>query len=201
MKGTFFSADFIIDENNSPRIIELNTDTACITSTLDSHFDFSGFKTLCSDNNITKITIIYKEFQSNFVNSFESYIESDMTFITEVDRVKEANSSIYTTLITDESDRFILRMAYDENAVFDSTYCKDRINLLNIFNENGVSGSTPEYYYSGSGVEYNTFMSTKSGSTEELFQVNSNHKLPDVVEKPHGDTPNANLHITKFTNS
>ena len=201
MKGTFFSADFIIDENNSPRIIELNTDTACITSTLDSHFDFSGFKTLCSDNNITKITIIYKEFQSNFVNSFESYIESDMTFITEVDRVREANSSIYTTLITDESDRFILRMAYDENAVFDSTYCKDRINLLNIFNENGVSGSTPEYYYSGSGVEYNTFMSTKSGSTEELFQVNSNHKLPDVVEKPYGDTPTANLHFTKFTNS
>ena len=85
--------------------------------------------------------------------------------------------------------------------VFDSTYCKDRINLLNIFNENGVSGSTPEYYYSGSGVEYNTFMSTKSGSTEELFQLNSNHKLPDVVEKPYGDTPTANLHFTKFTNS
>ena len=178
MKGTFFSADFIIDENNSPRIIELNTDTACITSTLDSHFDFSGFKTLCSDNNITKITIIYKEFQSNFVNSFESYIESDMTFITEVDRVREANSSIYTTLITDESDRFILRMAYDENAVFDSTYCKDRINLLNIFNENGTFN---QYYYSGSGVEYNTFMSTKSSSIRLFHEPNINCLMKKTI--------------------
>lgn len=197
MKGTFFSADFIIDENDSPRIIELNTDTACITSTLNSHFDFSGFKTLCSDNNITKITIIYKEFQSNFVKAFESYIESDMTFITEVDKIREANSSIYTTLITDESDRFILRMAYDENAVFDSTYCKDRVNLLNIFNENGVSGSTPEYYYSGSGVEYNTF-DTTDYDVFLGYQTNRNNRLPDIVEKPHGDTPHSNLAFGKF---
>lgn len=201
MKGTFFSADFILDENNSPRIIELNTDTACITATLDTHFDFTAFKTLCSDNSITKITIIYKPFQSNFVDYFEQYINTDMNFITEVDKIREATNSIYTTLISDEADRFILRMAYDENAVFDSTYCKDRINLLNLFTENGVSGSTPEYYYSSSAGEVNTLMSTKSGSTEDLFQINSNHRLPDVVEKPHGDTPTANLNFTKFTNS
>ena len=201
MKGTFFSADFIIDENYSPRLIELNTDTACITSTLDEHFDFTSFKTLCSTNNITKITIIYKPFQSNFANHFISYIASDMTFITEVKEVKEATNSIYTTVVSDEEDRFILRMAYDENAVFDSTYCKERINLLTLFTENGVSGSTPEYYYSGSTGEINTFMSTKSGSTEEIFQVNNNQRLPDIVEKPHGDTPKSNLNFLKFVNS
>ena len=34
MKGTFFSADFIIDENYSPRIIELNTREINIVNSL-----------------------------------------------------------------------------------------------------------------------------------------------------------------------
>ena len=40
MKGTFFSADFVKDENDNLRLLELNTDTACITDSLASIFIF-----------------------------------------------------------------------------------------------------------------------------------------------------------------
>ena len=36
MKGTFFSADFIIDESNNIKVLEFNTDTGIISETLDT---------------------------------------------------------------------------------------------------------------------------------------------------------------------
>ena len=54
MKGTFFSADFIKDENDNLRLLEINTDTACITYSLESRFDFSDWITIMQNNNITK---------------------------------------------------------------------------------------------------------------------------------------------------
>ena len=59
MKGTFFSADFIKDENDNLRLLEINTDTACITYSLESRFDFSDWITIMQNNNITKIVLIY----------------------------------------------------------------------------------------------------------------------------------------------
>ena len=58
MKGTFFSADFIVDESNNLRLMELNTDTACVTDTLDAYFDLTEFINLLQTNNITKNFLI-----------------------------------------------------------------------------------------------------------------------------------------------
>ena len=89
MKGTFFSADFIKDENNNFRLLEINTDTACITETLDDRFDFSDWITILQNNNITKIVLIYKQFQANVVEKIQSVMASDATFITDIELIKE----------------------------------------------------------------------------------------------------------------
>ena len=61
MKGTLFSADFVKDSNGDLRLLELNTDTGFIDQEL-VNFDFSGFLSVLSSNNITTLDIIYKPF-------------------------------------------------------------------------------------------------------------------------------------------
>jgi hypothetical protein len=173
MKGTLFSADFIKDESSNLRLLELNTDTAFIANTLSSRFDFTSFNTLLSDNTITELVVIYKFFHKNFIDVLETYISENATFITTFTRQLENRDSIYPEAVEDADDKFILRLAYDENALFDSTYCKDRANVQKLFYDNSATGSIPEFYYSGSDYNVNTLTS----------DLNEHSILPDVVVK------------------
>ena len=65
-------------------------------------------------------------------------------------------------------------MAYDEGALFDTEYCKERINVLTLFHANDATGSIPGFYYSGSSETYNTLVQ------EDL---NDHLILPDFVQK------------------
>ena len=179
MKGTLFSADFVIDESSNLRLLELNTDTAFVSVGLYNHFDFTDFFNLLSSNGITEMAVIHKHFQNNFVDHLEQAVASDATFITKFVKVKEFANTVYPTVITDESNRFILRLAYDENAVFDSTYCKDRVNVLKLFNENSGGTSVPEAYFSSSDGVINTLTSS----------INNNERYPDIVSKHKTQSP------------
>ena len=79
----------------------------------------------------------------------------------------------YPSQPTDASDKFILRL-HMMKALFDSTYCKERINVLTLFHENSATGSIPTFYYSGSSQTYNTLIQ------EDL---NDHFSLPDFAQK------------------
>ena len=180
MKGTLFSADFVTDEMSNLRLLELNTDTAFVSVGLYNHFDFTSFFNLLSTNSITHLVVIYKPMQKNFVEHLKAQVDASATFITNFEKIREYSDTIYPTAVTDSSDKFILRLAYDENAVFDSTYCKDRINVLKLFNENTASLSVPELYVSSSDGIINTLTSS----------LNNNIQTPDVVTKAFSHTTN-----------
>tara|TARA_B100001175_G_C19502944_1_gene639207 strand:+ start:64 stop:2427 length:2364 start_codon:yes stop_codon:yes gene_type:complete len=188
MKGTFFSADFIKDENDNLRLLEINTDTACITYSLESRFDFSDWITIMQNNNITKIVLIYKGFQDNVVEKIQSVMASDATFITDIELIKEEKNTIYPTAVADADDKFILRLAYDENALFDSTYAKGRTNILTLFADNDDLESVPEFFYEGSEKIYNTFTSS----------LHSGSSVPDAIRKNINDNPIDPLDFIKF---
>lgn len=184
MKGTIFSADFIKDADANLRLLELNTDTGFITNTLDgidSRFDFTEFISVLNSNSISELVIIYKSFHREFVDLLKVVIARDATFITTVTEQKEAITSIYPSSPTDSDSKFILRLAYDENALFDSTYCKHRANVQKLFYDNSATGSIPEFYYSGSSHEINTLRGS----------VNDHDTLPDFVVKPKSEAHKA----------
>ena len=174
MKGTLFSADFIKDADANLRLLELNTDTGFIANTLSSRFDFTSFISILNSNSITELVLVYKSMQRDFVALLKDTIATDATFITTVTEQVEDANTIYPTAVTDSSEKFILRLAYDENALFDSTYCKDRANVQKLFYDNSATGSIPEFYYSGSEYIVNTLTS----------DVNDHTLLPDFVTKP-----------------
>lgn len=190
MKGTLFSSDFIEDSNGNLRLLEVNTDTGFIQQTL-TVMDFTDFVSVLSSNNITEVVVIHKIFQTDFVNKLKEVLSTDATFITNVSTIVEESSTVYPTSVTDDVSKFILRLAYDESALFDSEYAKNTSNVLKLFTDNGDSGSITEYYQSGSIEGIHDFLPR---------EVNT-QLSPDVIIKDGVTTTSQPLKFVKLSKS
>ena len=165
MKGTLFSADFVKDGNGDSKLLEINTDTACIAS-LASSIDFTDFYSVLSDNSITDLQVIYKEFQEPILGRLEAQKPEGVT----ITKHKEIHSSIYPTAVSDAADKFILRMAYDENALLDAIYAKNDHNIHSLFHTSAESASLA--------------IPVKSGDMSNINYVLNGPTEPDFVVKP-----------------
>jgi hypothetical protein len=170
MKGTLFSADFVKDSTGNLRLLELNTDTGFWSSSL-SQLDFTEFFSVLSSNNINSLEVIYKPFQSRLVNFLSQSIQLQPN-ITSFVTYEEEISTIYPTNIEDSETKFILRMAYDESAIFDSTYCKSSFELHKLFIDTSETGSIPSMYISSSEFFY-----------DGLQRVVNSENIPDITIK------------------
>jgi len=174
MKGTLFSADFIEDQNGDFRLLEVNTDTNIPKSRL-GYMNYSELIDVLSDNNITKFTVINKpNIHSDWVLHLSSSLNASASFIDTFTIINENFNTIYPASVTDSEDTFILRMAYDEAAIFDSEYAKGKLNLLKLFADNDDSGSVVEFYHSSSGEGFYDLITPSFNASN----------LPDVVVKP-----------------
>jgi len=179
MKGTLFSADFVKDSTGNLRLLELNTDTGIVENEL-SNFNLTEFVNILQTNNITEIDIIYKPaIHSQIVTHISNHITENCEFISNINLHDENASTIYPTIIPDNDNKFILRMAYDESALFDSEYCKNRLNVYNLFTENSITDNCVAYYHSSSIGEFDTL-------TREVNPSN----IPDATIKDIDETHN-----------
>jgi hypothetical protein len=149
MKGTLFTADFVRKADGSLKLLEVNTDTAIQNSLVASQISWNEFIPVLTENSITDIQVLYKNVQKSIVDDLEqALIDADGGFT--LTRHIEGDTSIYPTVITDQAGRFILRLAYDASAVFDSTYASQDLNLYKLFIDNEEESKVPGLYYSGS---------------------------------------------------
>lgn len=179
MKGVLFSADFIKDSSNNLRLLELNTDTGVVEEQIQN-FNWQSLIDVLDANSITEVDVIYKTvFHETLVNELSSSIANSSTSVTSFNFYGEDRNTIYPISITDADNKFILRLAYDESAIFDSTYCKDRLNVYKLFNENSNTSDITQFYYSSSAETINTLDYTINPST-----------LPDASIKDISETFN-----------
>jgi intein/homing endonuclease len=172
MKGTLFSADFVKDSNGNLRLLELNTDTGIVQNEL-SNVNLTEFVNILQTNNIIELDIIYKpKIHSELVTYISNYITENCEFITSINLHDENIDTIYPSTVANTDNKFVLRMAYDESALFDSEYCKSRLNLYNLFTENNIRDYCAAYYHSSSLGEFDTL-------TREI----NNSNIPDVTIK------------------
>ena len=190
MKGTLFSADFATDSSDNLRLLEINTDTG-IPSAAFTYFDYSPLYPVWDSNTITEIHVIYKDFQSDFLNHFSSSIAADYTgSALTFHKVIEEGTTIYPTTVADADDRFILRLAYDEAAILDSTYAKNNLNILELFTDNDNTASAASYYYSSS-----------DGTVDTLDRTFNSNNMPDIVVKDTSTTMYQPLKFYKIGHS
>jgi len=167
MRGTFFSADFVEDNNGNLRLIELNTDTTIVDSQIDD-IDWSGLISVLSSSNCTELNVVYKPYlHEGIVNDLSASIQANAPFIVGFGKHEENIYSLYPMAVDDSDGKFVLRMAYDEGAIFDSTYCKSRKEMLRLFSD-ATSGSyvVPFYHSSSADGVANTLDYSINGSTQ-----------------------------------
>ena len=148
MKGTLFSADFVRDNSGNPRLLELNTDTTIIDGIQDNVLDYTDFHSVLSSNNITEVHVVFKGFHSALVNHMSASVAANVAGVTTWTETEEEHTTVYPTAVSDASDKFILRMAYDENALLDSTYAKTDFNTYKLFADNSNDASVVQIYHS-----------------------------------------------------
>lgn len=183
MKGTLFSADFITDQDGNERLLELNTDTQ-VYGGFESELSFDPLIDVLTDNSasIKEVHVVYKEnIHSNFEALLSSSIATNAPWITTYEQHKIAATSIYPTSPTDSGSRFILRCAYNENAILDSTYAKGTFNALKLMYQNDATGSIPELYHSSSAGYYNTLISATLPTQTNVPHLVRKH----TVEQTH----------------
>jgi len=170
MKGTLFSADFVKDSTGNLRLLELNTDTAFTSGAL-SHVNFTDFVNVLSTNTINEVHIIGKPMHENFIEYLSQSLHT-LGFIDTFSKTIESANTIYPTIVEDSSTKFILRCAYDESAIFDSTYCKQKEEIFSLFYDNNDTGSLAEFYISSSNLNIDC-----------LRKENNSQFIPDVAVK------------------
>lgn len=179
MKGTFFSTDFVKHKDGDYRFIELNTDTSeGDINSFSSGIDLTEWFQFLQDSNIDTVEIIYKrKLHAQIVDVFKEKISADATFITNIVEHIENIDTVFPTEVEDANNKFILRLAYDENAVLDSVYAKNSLNPLLLLNENNSGGDCLPLYYSSSTDYVNT------------LEISTNPtNLPDLVVKSNSNT-------------
>ena len=164
MKGTLFSADFVKDNSGNPRLLEINTDTNIIADTHDDVIDYSAFHTLLNDNSISEVHVVAKVFHQPWLAKLSASIAANCPAVTTFNETIEEVTTVYPTAVADAEDKFILRMAYDENAILDSTYAKTDFNTYKIFADNSNNDSVVQIYHSSSLGEVDTLPQQFNGA-------------------------------------
>jgi len=179
MKGTLLSFDYVKSPEGDLKFIEMNTDTTVAASVIDTAFNWDGLFTVMNGVSATKLDVIYKpQIHQRIVNHLSASVMGPSgSFITEFNHHKEDIHSIFPTAVTDAADKFILRLAYDDNAILDNTYCATGHAPLRLLNEYNSSSLAVPFYYSGSEGEVD-LLTTASNSTE----------IPDLAIKTKRDT-------------
>jgi hypothetical protein len=174
MKGTFFSADFLRDENDNLRLIEVNTDTG-IVANQKSVFDWTDFIDILETNSITEVEVLYKHsIQAPIVETLSASLSENAPFVTTYVETLIDENNIFPQTPTDGDSKFILRMVYDELAILDSEYAKGTLGLMKLFLDSGDSGSIINFYHSSSVYgEYDTIDRNLSNPSN----------VPDVISK------------------
>jgi hypothetical protein len=182
MKGTLFSTDFVKDSNGNLRLLEINTDTAIVSSAI-KQLDFTGFKQVLESNSITKVKTIHKLYQEDIVEALKAYLDANVPSVNSFESIVEDSNTIYPTSVEDAADTFILRLAYDEAALLDSEYAKNTHNILKLFSDNGQISSTVGYYYAGGGsIEDHLTRDFNAENVPDILVKNLNTTLGEPIE-------------------
>jgi hypothetical protein len=155
MKGTLISSDYVKARDNSIRLIETNTDTVIYDDILDNEFNWQPLVDIISGS-YTNLTLVYKpELHLESISNLVDKMTVQLPDVSISQSMVNLND-IYPDVIDDSSERFILRLAYNENAIIDSTYCADSFAPLKLMHDAGHSGSIVPFYAVSGSTTYDT---------------------------------------------
>lgn len=129
MRTLLLGSDFVYNSQGELIPIEINTNIGMASIMIEDEedvFDLSSLQTFISTNQFTKVSYIGGiDYLSNKLDNLCSGLTIDYQYYKKV-------NSISIPDVDDYDEHLIIRSAYDYSAIVDDTYCKNKINFLNL---------------------------------------------------------------------
>jgi hypothetical protein len=169
MRTVLIGSDFMYDKNGDLKPIEMNTAVGWdgpekVEDDIDC-LDLTDLYQFVNDNNfqsihyIGDIGVLHKKLQLNYTGSSVAY---EFHIV--------GSTSITIPYVEDNDTTLIIRSAYDTTALVDDTYCKDKIEFMNLI-KNSSFGS--QYAYID---DSNTLVNN-------ITSINDNGEHPNFILK------------------
>jgi|688.fasta_scaffold33370_2 hypothetical protein len=137
MRTVLIGSDFMYDKDGNLKPIEINTAVGWSNNkfeTDDESIDLSQLTTFVQTQAFTKVYYIGALKPIN-----EKVSAMCSTLGIEYEFLKVDASSLTVPNIEDNEQTLIIRSAYDTTAIVDDTYCKDKVNFLNLIKDSTFS--------------------------------------------------------------
>jgi hypothetical protein len=135
MRTVLIGSDFMYDKNGNLKPIEINTAVGWVIEKLESNddsLDLTGLVEFVESNGFTKIYYIGsmipldEKLRTIYLNSGSAV---------EYEYIKTTMQSITIPHIEDNDQTLIIRSAYDTTALVDDTYCKNKVEFLELIKD------------------------------------------------------------------
>ncbi len=142
MKGVLVGTDYVKDIDGSFKVLEINTSIGFTWNNASNYFLTSALDPIISGSSYTEAHLIRTSLQNSHANDLSASFSPENMSVNAEDLLIEylTGSGMTVTLhnaangivpdVEDADNKFILRQAYDQTAVFDETYCKDNFKFL-----------------------------------------------------------------------
>jgi|SaaInlStandDraft_1057018.scaffolds.fasta_scaffold00801_4 hypothetical protein len=172
MRAVLVGNDYLKDNNGNFRHLESNTSVLPSFARAEDYFNKSVFDQFLLDNNITSIVII-DPLGSNFV---QDGLDKQHDGSSPYQKISHMLSNVYgethsvsfitqnqdgsLPLIEDADDKLILRIAYDDNALVDESYCKDNFGFLKLISDSNPNSLPNVFFNDGNEISVDTIGTT-----------------------------------------
>jgi hypothetical protein len=133
MRTVLIGSDFMYDKDDNLRPIEINTAVGWHYNKLESNensLDLTDLQSFINDRGFTKLVYIGA---ISYLNTQLELLSSGS--VLEYEFLKVDSNSVTVPNVEDSETTLIIRSAYDVTAIVDDTYCKDKVNFLNLIKE------------------------------------------------------------------
>ena len=200
MKAVIIASDYLKDVDGSYKVLEVNTNALVTPGNLHNYTNFSELDQLISSNNITTVEYIHSGGSSGEgvedlsgkstgdQGLFAPYLIQHISSSLNIPVIEHSANLGVVPDIEDGDNKLILRQAYDQTAVFDTTYAKDNYEFLKLMHDTDIN-SIPKTHIpnvgSGSSFTFDSIGSTaRDNGVYPNFLIKQRYPTDDYVQYP-----------------
>ena len=165
MRTVLIGSDFVYNKDGNLLPIEINTNVGWVNLTVEDNdevLDFTALSSFITEKAFTKVTYIgsipkFKKKLKTLTDTLGISFENHETGLT----------SITVPFVEDNDETLIIRSAYDTTALVDDTYCRDKVNFLNLIKDSSFASQFA--YKDGNGDLVNYITSINDNGVHPNF--------------------------------
>ena len=180
MKAVIVGLDFVYDSVGNLKPIEMNTNIGYSKTKIEDDnnvFDMIPFQNFVTTNGFQKITYIGINLQ------IKEQIQNTCTNLSlEFENIPVGQTAITIPFVEDSATNLIVRTSFDSTAILDDTYCKNKVEYLNLIKSSEFGSGFA--YLNNQNELINTITTVVDNGPHPNFILKSVHSTYDKSAYP-----------------